>query len=123
MALDPLRVEPYIQPAILVNPSDGSYINPAGTSPVASFEGGEKDVAAAGTAEALAASTACSWVIIQAKRSNTGLVAVGGSDVVVGTNGIDLEAGAVMTLPIADLASVFVDAATNDEGVTFVYGA
>lgn len=86
---------------------------------------GKKLVAAAATAERLAASaTKCKSVTITAKMTNTGVICVGGSTVVAasGANrtGIPLNPGDSVTLDIDDLYKVFVDATVSGEGVTFV---
>jgi hypothetical protein len=88
---------------------------------------GNKLVTTAGTAVVLAASTLAKWVTIQAYRSNTGYVAVGGSTVLasatVGTGrGISLAASESVTLPIANLNTVYVDSTVNGEGVRYTYG-
>ena len=86
---------------------------------------GVKTVAAAGTDEALAASTAAKWVTIQAQTDNTGIMAVGaaGVDATVATGtGVALVAGAHITLPCDNLADIFVDATVTGDGVRFTYG-
>jgi hypothetical protein len=88
---------------------------------------GSKDVAAAGTAETLASDrTAVTWIIVQAKSTNTGRVYVG-SSTVASTNGVSLLADdSKLWPPVADLAAydlslIYVDADVNGEGVTFEY--
>ncbi len=81
---------------------------------------GVQEVSAAGTAEALAGSQALvSGVKIKAYQSNTDLVYVGGSGVSA-ANGYQLASGESVFIEIDDLASVYVDAVVNDEGVSFV---
>ena len=85
---------------------------------------GRKVVAAAGTAEALAASTACEKVDIQAELDNTGVIVVGGSTVVATAatrRGIALRAGDSYCLEVDNLADVYIDAEVNGEGVTYTY--
>ena len=85
---------------------------------------GVKTVTTAGTDLALAASTACKKVDIQAQTDNTGRIAVGGSgvDATVATGtGIILEAGDVYSLEIDNLADVYIDSSVNGEGVRFTY--
>ena len=85
---------------------------------------GVKTVTTAGTDVALAASTACKRVTIQAQTDNTGLIAVGGTgvDATVATGtGIILNAGDVFELDIDDLADVFIDSTVSGEGVRFTY--
>jgi hypothetical protein len=87
---------------------------------------GVKTVAVAGTDEALVASaTYCRWVIIQAQTDNTGVIAVGEAGVdaaVAAGTGVALEAGDSITLPIKNLALVFIDATVSGDGVRFTYG-
>lgn len=82
-------------------------------------------VAAAGTAEALvASSTPCRAVLINARPENTGQVVVGSSTVVAaaGTRrGIALVPGGSVMLRVKDLADLYVDAVVSGEGVSFVY--
>lgn len=86
---------------------------------------GVKTVAAAGTDEALAGSTPAKWVTVQAQTDNTGIIAVGASgvDATVATGtGVALAGGESITLPVDNLADVFIDATVTGEGVRFVYG-
>lgn len=89
-----------------------------------------KTVTAAGTAEALVSSnTMITWCVIQPLSTNTGYVFIGDLNV-SSTRGMWLDAalGQSLTLPEAsvplyiDLATVFVDAAVNGEGVNILYG-
>lgn len=83
---------------------------------------GAKTVASAGTDEALAGSTACRWVMIQALQTNTDDVAVGGASVDVGTNGIILGPRDAVTFAVNNLNLIRVDSLVNGEGVRYVYG-
>ena len=86
---------------------------------------GVKVVAAAGTDEALAASTPAKWVMIQAQTDNTSKIAVGatGVDATVATgDGILLDPGDVVTIPCDNLADIFIDALVTGEGVRYAYG-
>lgn len=86
---------------------------------------GVKTVAAAGTDEALASSTACRWVAVQAQTDNTGLIAVGtvGVDATIATGtGITLAAGDSITLEITNLAAIYIDATVTGDGVRYTYG-
>jgi hypothetical protein len=86
---------------------------------------GRKVVAAAGTREALVpAPTPARYVTLTALRGNAGDVVVGGNTVVAalaGRRGVPLAAGDSETLPVNDLAKVFLDAEVNGDGVSFVY--
>lgn len=85
---------------------------------------GVTTVTTAGTDVALAASTACKRVTIQAQTDNTSAVAIGatGVDATIATgNGILLYPGDVFELDIDNLADIFVDSLVNGEGVRYVY--
>lgn len=85
---------------------------------------GVKTITSAGTDEALATSTACKRVVIQAQTDNTTGVAVGGTgvDATVATgNGVFLYPGDSIELEIDNLADVYIDALTNGEGVRYTY--
>ena len=85
---------------------------------------GVKVVAVAGTDEALAGSTACKRVVVQAQTDNTTGVAVGatGVDATIATGtGTFLYPGDSFELEIDNLADVFVDALTSGEGVRYTY--
>lgn len=80
----------------------------------------------AGTAVALAATTAIKSVVITALTNNTGIISVGGSTVLASLasrRGTPLNAGESIGLDIADLASVFIDSTVSGEGVTYTYVA
>jgi len=86
---------------------------------------GKKTVTTAGTDVALAASTPAKWVTVQAYRANTANIAVGaaGVDATAATgDGVTLAPGESITLPVDNLADVFIDATVNGEGVRFTYG-
>ena len=89
-------------------------------SPPAAVYNGQKTVASAGTAEPLAASQALvSGVYIKALATNTDAVYVGDSDVDA-AGGFVLAPGELVFLEIADLASVYIDAAEDAEGVSYI---
>lgn len=85
---------------------------------------GVKTVTNAGTDEALAGSTTCKRVVIQAQTDNTGYIAVGatGVDATVATgNGALLTPGASIEIDIDNLADIFIDATVSGEGVRYSY--
>lgn len=85
---------------------------------------GVTTVTTAGTDVALAASTACKRITIQAQTDNTGVIAVGGSgvDATVATGtGILLFPGDAYELDIDNLADVFIDSSVNGEGVRYTW--
>ena len=91
-----------------------------------SIKDGFKLVTTAGTPVPLAAvDTPCKSIIITAKASNTGKIAVGGPTVVatIGATqtGVVLAAGGVLQLDITDVHNVYIDATVSGEGVTFAY--
>jgi tetrahydromethanopterin S-methyltransferase subunit B len=85
---------------------------------------GVKTVTTAGTDVALASSTACKKVDIQAQTDNTGVIAIGASgvDATVATGtGILLNAGDIYSFEIDNLADVYIDSTVNGDGVRFTY--
>ena len=85
---------------------------------------GQDTVTTAGSAEALNGGTSLTIstgtrLLIQGLSSNTDLVYVGDSGV-SSSNGYELSAGQVVSLAIDDVATVYIDAAVNGEGVSWV---
>lgn len=85
-----------------------------------------KVVAAAGTAERLAAitGTSCARIDITAELDNTGIICVGGAGVIAALatrTGTPLAAGDTVTLNVRDLYFVFIDATVSGDGVTYNY--
>lgn len=80
---------------------------------------GNTNVTTAGTRVVLASSTTCKSVTIKAKAANTGIIYVG-SSTVSSANGFALVAGETVTLDIANLTTVNLDASVSGEGVTYV---
>jgi hypothetical protein len=86
---------------------------------------GVTTVTTAGTDVILSSSTPAKWVVIQAQTDNTGLISVGatGVDATIATGtGVALIAGDSITLPIDNLADVFIDSTVNGDGVRYTYG-
>ena len=87
----------------------------------------EKDVAAAGTAEPLAATgIKAAWVLVQAKTGNVGQVYLGDLNISATTRGRELDALESFLFPAMqgneyNLADIFIDVGTNDDGVTVLY--
>lgn len=123
---------------VLGSPADGTYIGdikfgeslPSGTNVIGKVDinsqptpstvySGQKTVATAGTAEALAASTTVKSVVIKALYSNTGTVYVGDSSV-SSTTGIELAAGDSVALEIDDLSKIYLDVSVSGEGVSYI---
>lgn len=81
---------------------------------------GQTSVTTAGTAVALASTQALvSGVTIKALAANTGIIYVGPSTVDSAT-GFELAVGEQIFLEIANLSSVYIDAAVNGDGVSWV---
>lgn len=80
---------------------------------------GKKTVTTAGTRVTLAASTTVKGVTVKALAANTGLIYVGDTSV-ASTNGFQLSASESVSMDIANLNTVNLDAAVNGEGVTFI---
>jgi len=106
---------------VAVEQSDPSELKATVTPTVPSaLFNGQQAVASAGTAEALATTQALQrGVLVKALSTNTGLMYVGDEDV-DSTNGFELEAGDMTYIEIDDLAKVYVDAAEDGEGVSYV---
>lgn len=88
------------------------------------LSGGKKTVTNAGTAECLVSSTKpCAGVIIQALRTNTGFIFIGGTDV-LGTagseNGISITPAQTIMIPANNLNVIYLDATVSGEGVTYI---
>ena len=82
------------------------------------IDSGQKNVSAAGTAERLVtASTPIRSVVVTAKRTNTGNIFIGGSD--VDSTGDIIAPGSNRSVPIDNLNKVFIDSAVSGEGVSF----
>lgn len=97
---------------------------PTAPTPATGIASGRKVVAAAATAETLAASTACREVTITAELDNTGVVVLGGSAVIAALatrRGHPLNAGDSVTIPIDDLAKIYLDVTVSGDGVTYAY--
>lgn len=81
---------------------------------------GQTNVTTAGTRVALTTTQALvSGVTVKAKSTNTGIIYVGNSTV-SSSNGFRLSASAEIFLEIADLATVYLDASVNGEGVSYI---
>lgn len=85
---------------------------------------GQKIVATAGTQLAIAASKQVKKLTLSAPVGNTGSVVIGDSTVSM-TTGLVLSKGTSVTLDagdsMIDLATIYVDAANNNDVVTFAY--
>lgn len=80
---------------------------------------GNKNVTTAGTRVTLASSQAVKSVTIKAKIANTGTIYVGDGSV-ASSNGFALAAGETLSLDLANLNTVNLDASVSGEGVTYI---
>lgn len=80
---------------------------------------GKKTVTTAGTRVTLASSQAVKSVTIKALSTNTGIIYVGDTSV-ASTNGFQLSPGETLSLDIANLNTVNLDASVSGESVTYV---
>lgn len=94
-------------------------------APNSNFYADRKVVTTAGTAVALSATKLrCENVVITAESDNTGIIAVGNSDVVAAEGS---QKGAILTplgsirVGVGDLSKIYIDATVNGDGVTFAY--
>ena len=83
------------------------------------LHGKVQNVAIAGTRVQLP-NLPCREVTIIAKRSNTGTIYVGGSDVSATVYGADLLALDSITLKVNNTNLIWIDASVNGEGITYV---
>lgn len=94
------------------------------TTPASTITGGRKVVAVTGTAIKLVAnSTTCVKVVVQALSTNSGDIAVGGSDVVLTAGseaGIILPQQNSISIDIDDVSKIYINGAAGD-GVSFIY--
>jgi hypothetical protein len=98
--------------------STGSGGGSGATTP-STVRAGQKNVTTAGTPVAIASTAAVQAVIVRSKDTNTSNIFVGASGVTSATGHI-LAPGESVGIAIDDLAKVYVDAAVNGEGVTFL---
>jgi len=91
---------------------------------ISGLNGGRKVTVTAGTpVRIISTKLPCSGVLFQALRSNTGIVAVGGSDVSVvagAETSPSLVPGQTILLPVNNLNFVYLDSSVNGEGVTYL---
>ena len=83
---------------------------------------GRQIVTFAGTAVALAASELINGIIIVSELDNTGVICVGGSDVVADQatrKGVPLYAGDGVIITINNINKIYIDATVSGDGVTY----
>lgn len=84
-----------------------------------SLKGSVQNVATAGTKVQLPSYT-CREVTIIAKKTNTGNIFVGGSDVSSSVYGVALSANESFTFAINNTNLIYIDASVSGEGVSYV---
>lgn len=90
---------------------------PVKQAPESTIYSGSKDVTTGGSPEDLASTQALNvGVWVKAKAANTGVIYVGPN----GSVNFELSAKESVFIPVADLATVEVDAAVSSEGVTYI---
>lgn len=81
---------------------------------------GAQTVTTAGTRVQLASNTPTTTITVRAKASNTGLTYIG-SSTISSANGFQLSPSEVVSLDLDNLSKLWIDAATNGNGVTYIY--
>lgn len=82
---------------------------------------GEANVTVAGSAEIMADNIPAYWIKIQAKRTNQGVIYIGGNDVPNNdTGGIMLNAEDTIELWIKNLNQLYINSTVDDEGVIYI---
>ena len=61
--------------------------------------------------------TAAKEVIIQADHTNSSYIMVGSSGATATTNGVRLNAGDTLVLPVANIANIYIDGETSSQNV------
>jgi len=89
-------------------------------NPYSILGNGVQTVSTAGTRVQLSSSTAIKTVTIRSYASNTGLIYVGDSSV-TSANGFQLSPQETVSLDIANLSSIWLDAQNNGDGVSYIY--
>lgn len=89
-------------------------------NPYSILGNGVKTVAIAGTPVQLASSNAIKTLTIRSFSTNTGLIYIGSSTMTTAT-GFQLSPQETVSIDIANLSSVWIDAAISGEGVSYIY--
>ena len=82
-----------------------------------------KVVAASGTAVQISTVTGSGVFLLQALHTNVGNIMIGNSAVLIASgseNGMELEPGQSLTLPVRDPSVWYMDADTANDGVSFL---
>lgn len=89
-------------------------------NPYSILGNGVKTVPTAGTAVQLASSNSIKTITIRALSTNTGLIYVGTS-LVSSSNGFELSPQETVSLDIANISTIWIDASVNGNGVSYIY--
>jgi hypothetical protein len=101
----------------VVKGADGAtFVRTAG-SPL--LQGKVKAVTTAGTRVQLDA-VPCQAVTVFARKSNTGTIFVGGSDVSASVFGVELSTNEAFTFNVANANQIYIDAEISGDGVSYV---
>lgn len=96
-----------------------SYSNPGG-----SLVSGRQTVTTSGTRVQLTTTaTSILEVVVTAETDNSGVITVGGADVVgalATRKGYPLQAGESIVLGVGNLSGVYIDTTVNGDGVTYL---
>jgi len=116
--LNPVTLQPVTFPSQVTIGGQPIVVD---VQPGSAIGSGQQVVAAAGTRVQLSAtSVPILSVTVKALATNTGDIYIGGANVAAG-NGYILASGEPVSLDVDDLADVWIDAAVNGEGVSFIY--
>jgi hypothetical protein len=98
-----------------------STVQPAGSgtfTSYAQFDAAESPTALTDASNGInATETAAKEVIIQADNDNSGYIMVGGSNAAADTNGVRLNAGDTLILPVANIANIYIDGSAASQKV------
>lgn len=89
-------------------------------NPYSILGNGVKTVPTAGTAVQLSTSVSIKTVTIRAYSTNTGIIYVGDSSV-TSANGFQLSPQETVSLDIANLSTIWLNASANNDGVSYIY--
>ena len=117
----------YAAPAVQIVDGDGNPVAitsntldvNADVNPPSSIVAGQKSVSVAGTAVALASSTAITSVKIKAYYGNIKNIYVGPSTVTA-ANGYILSTGVEVSFDVDNLADIYINSATNLDSVSYL---
>lgn len=97
----------------------GAPIQPIMNSGSSQLKGAVQLVTTAGTRVQLP-DYPCRTITIVAKRSNTGSVFIGGSDVSSSVYGIELHASETFDIDLSNTNLLWIDSSVNGEGISYV---